>query len=133
MPDDKKARIAALIPAAGEDAWINETAKAFGPRVKVLRAGGRERADTVLGGLMAANLPGDAWVLVHDAARPCVRPSEVNHLLDEVLGDSSVEGGILAVPMADTVKRTDSRRRILETVPRENLWRPRRSSFARER
>lgn len=167
MPDDKKARIAALIPAAGvgrrmgagipkqymdiagepmllqtvralervsridaicvvvsqEDAWINETAKAFGPRVKVLRAGGRERADTVLGGLMAANLPGDAWVLVHDAARPCVRPSEVNHLLDEVLGDSSVEGGIFAVPMADTVKRTDSRRRILETVPRENLWR----------
>ncbi|MDO5532248.1 2-C-methyl-D-erythritol 4-phosphate cytidylyltransferase [Sutterella sp.] len=114
-------RIYVVVSAA--DAWIDEVAKDFPDRVTVLRAGGAERADSVRGGLMAANLPADAWVLVHDAARPCVRPSEVNHLLDEVLADSSLAGGILAVPMADTVKRTDARRQILETVPRANLWR----------
>lgn len=114
-------RIYVVVSAA--DAYIDEAAKAFPERVKVLRAGGPERADTVLGGLMAACLPPGAWVLVHDAARPCVRPSEVNHLIDEVTGDSSVAGGILAVPMADTVKRADERRRIIETVPRSGLWR----------
>ena len=54
---------------------------------------------------------------------PCVRPSEVSHLIDEVTADSSAAGGILAVPMADTVKRADARRRIIETVPRSGLWR----------
>ncbi|WP_295479104.1 2-C-methyl-D-erythritol 2,4-cyclodiphosphate synthase [uncultured Sutterella sp.] len=116
-------RIFVVVSAA--DAWIDEVAKTFLPRVKVLRAGGAERADSVLGGLTAAQLPGDAWVLVHDAARPCVRPSEVNHLIDEVLGDAhgDLAGGILAVPMADTVKRADPQRMILETVPRADLWR----------
>lgn len=116
-------RIFVVVSAA--DAWIDEVAKTFSPRVKVLRAGGAERADSVLGGLTAAQLPGDAWVLVHDAARPCVRPSEVNHLIDEVLGDAhgDLAGGILAVPMADTVKRADPQRMILETVPRADLWR----------
>lgn len=116
-------RIFVVVSAA--DAWIDEVAKTFSPRVKVLRAGGAERADSVLGGLTAAQLPGDAWVLVHDAARPCVRPSEVNHLLDEVLGDAhgDLAGGILAVPMADTVKRADPQRMILETVSRADLWR----------
>lgn len=116
-------RIFVVVSAA--DAWIDEVAKAFSSRVKVLRAGGAERADSVLGGLTAAQLPGEAWVLVHDAARPCVRPSEVNHLIDEVLGDAhgDLAGGILAVPMADTVKRADPQRMILETVPRADLWR----------
>ena len=114
-----------FVVVSASDAWIDEVAKTFSPRVKVLRAGGAERADSVLGGLTAAQLPGDAWVLVHDAARPCVRPSEVNHLLDEVLGDAhgDLAGGILAVPMADTVKRADAQRMILETVPRADLWR----------
>lgn len=116
-------RIFVVVSAA--DAWIDEVTKSFSSRVKVLRAGGAERADSVLGGLTAAQLPGDAWVLVHDAARPCVRPSEVNHLIDEVLGDAhgDLAGGILAVPMADTVKRADPQRMILETVPRADLWR----------
>lgn len=113
-----------VVVSAG-DSWIDDVSKGFSPRVKVLRAGGAERADSVLGGLTAAQLPGEAWVLVHDAARPCVRPSEVNHLIDEVLGDAhgDLAGGILAVPMADTVKRADPQRVILETVPRADLWR----------
>ena len=47
----------------------------------------------------------------------------MSHLIDEVTADSSAAGGILAVPMADTVKRADARRRIIETVPRSGLWR----------
>lgn len=109
-----------------EDSYIDHAAESFAKwddRVKILRAGGAERADSVLGGLRAACLPPESWVLVHDAARPCVRPSEVSHLIDEVTADSSAAGGILAVPMADTVKRADARRRIIETVPRSGLWR----------
>lgn len=47
----------------------------------------------------------------------------MSHLIDEVTADSSAAGGILGVPMADTVKRADARRRIIETVPRSGLWR----------
>ena len=115
-----------FVVVSPEDAYIDEAAAAFAPhgeRVKILRAGGAERADSVLGGLRAACIPADSWVLVHDAARPCVRPSEVAHLIDEVTADSTVAGGILAVPMADTVKLADDRRRIVKTVPRAGLWR----------
>lgn len=115
-----------FVVVSPEDSYIDHAAESFakwGDRVKILRAGGAERADSVLGGLRAACLPPESWVLVHDAARPCVRPSEVSHLIDEVTADSSAAGGILGVPMADTVKRADARRRIIETVPRSGLWR----------
>lgn len=117
-----------FIVVSAQDHEIDALASGFSERVTVLRAGGAERAESVLGGLMASGMPEDAWVLVHDAARPCVRPSEIAHLIDEILGASSIAGerpagGILAVPMADTVKRADANGMILETVPRKNLWR----------
>lgn len=105
------------------DQYIDDVVKHFPTKAVLHRAGGAERAETVRNGLSAAGFEPDDWVLVHDAARPCVKGAEIDHLLDEVLGDSSAAGGILAVPMADTVKRADERRRILETVPRKNLWR----------
>jgi 2-C-methyl-D-erythritol 4-phosphate cytidylyltransferase len=86
-------------------------------------AGGNERADTVLNGLLM--LEGRAkdndWVLVHDAARPCVRVSDVELLLEKVCHDST--GGILALPVADTVKRANDKMHSIETVPRDYLWR----------
>lgn len=112
-----------FVVVSPEDPYIDDAAAAFPAKTTVLKAGGAERADSVYGGLLASGLPRDAWVLVHDAARPCVRSSEVARLLDEVLGDDSVAGGLLAVPMADTVKRTDGERRVIETVPRTDLWR----------
>ena len=106
-----------------EDAYIEEVAKRFPQNVVLLRVGGAERAETVRNGLVTAGFSLDDWVLVHDAARPCIKGAEIDHLLDEVLSDPNVVGGILAVPMADTVKRADTHRRILETVPRKDLWR----------
>lgn len=105
------------------DPYIDELADRLPDGVRILRCGGRERAESVVNGLIAAAFPRDAWVLVHDAARPCVRPAEVGQLIDAVLSDDSVAGGILAAPVADTIKRADANGRIVQTVPRDDLWR----------
>ena len=81
-----------VVVVSPEDPHIDEAARDFPEGVRVLRAGGAERADSVLNGLLAAGFPDDALVLVHDAARPCVRPSEVEHLIDEVLADPQAAG-----------------------------------------
>lgn len=112
-----------VVVVSPTDPYIDEVAQHFPSNVRVLRCGGRERAESVVNGLINAGFDRDAWVLVHDAARPCIRPSEVARLIDEVLGDSTVAGGILAVPVADTIKRADTSHRIVETVPRADLWR----------
>jgi 2-C-methyl-D-erythritol 4-phosphate cytidylyltransferase len=91
-------------------------------KLSVLRCGGATRAETVLNGLraVAGEVARDDWMLVHDAARPCLSPGLLGRLLDE-LADDPV-GGILAAPVADTLKRAGDDGRILETVPRERLW-----------
>jgi len=85
--------------------------------------GGVERVDSVRAGLRAlvslANE--DDWVLVHDAARPCLRAADLSRLIDE-LADDSV-GGLLGAPVIDTLKRSDSSDRVQATVSREALWR----------
>jgi 2-C-methyl-D-erythritol 4-phosphate cytidylyltransferase len=88
-----------------------------------LYAGGATRAHTVLGGLAApeAQLRGDDWVLVHDAARPCLSAMLLDRLID-ALRDDPV-GGLLAIPVADTLKRADADQRIAGTEPRAGLWR----------
>jgi 2-C-methyl-D-erythritol 4-phosphate cytidylyltransferase len=89
----------------------------------VTAVGGAERADSVLGGLrrlQALARPGD-WVLVHDAARPCLRRSDLDRLLTE-LADHPV-GGLLALPAVDTMKRADAEGNVIRTVSREHLWR----------
>jgi 2-C-methyl-D-erythritol 4-phosphate cytidylyltransferase len=63
----------------------------------------------------------DDWILVHDAARPCIDKELVEQFLDEV-GDDQV-GGLLAIPLADTLKRADEHQRASETVLRTGLWR----------
>mgnify|MGYP000662246028 FL=1 len=84
--------------------------------------GGKERADSVLNGLYKLRQLGsdDDWVLVHDAARPCVRLTEIELLIETCVNHG--QGGILATPVHDTMKRSDNHNRILETIPRENLW-----------
>ena len=85
--------------------------------------GGRQRSDSVLAGLKALEhlaAPGD-WVLVHDAARPCVSQQDISSLVRAVI-DENV-GGILAAPVVDTVKRAGGDNRVRETLPRERLWR----------
>lgn len=92
-------------------------------KVRVLRCGGETRAATVLNGLeaMADEVATGDWVLVHDAARPCLSRELLDRMLDE-LADDPV-GGLLAVPVADTLKRADNDGRVARTEPREGLWR----------
>lgn len=86
--------------------------------------GGVERAHSVAAGLAALTreASADDWVLVHDAARPCLLAADVDKLITEVArGDAA--GGLLATPLADTLKRADVEQRAIGTVPRADLWR----------
>lgn len=85
--------------------------------------GGGERADSVLAALQAlpATVSDDQWVLVHDAARPCLRPIDLSRLLQ--VGQADPVGALLAAPVRDTLKRADHLGRSLSTEPREWLWR----------
>jgi 2-C-methyl-D-erythritol 4-phosphate cytidylyltransferase len=94
-----------------------------GDKLQALFAGGATRAHSVLGGLTApdAQLLDDDWVLVHDAARPCLDGAMLDRLIG-ALRDDAV-GGLLAIPVADTLKREDAEQRIAGTEPRAGLWR----------
>jgi 2-C-methyl-D-erythritol 4-phosphate cytidylyltransferase len=85
--------------------------------------GGEARADSVLAGLKA--LPEAVrerdWVLVHDAARPCLRHDDLQRLIDH--GSVHGVGAILAAPVRDTLKRADPRGEIEASEPRDHLWR----------
>ncbi|WP_342653433.1 2-C-methyl-D-erythritol 4-phosphate cytidylyltransferase [Pseudomonas sp. F3-2] len=86
-------------------------------------AGGKERADSVLNALLHLHASGaddNDWVLVHDAARPNLARSDLDHLLAELAGDPV--GGLLAVPAKDTLKRADASGRVAETVDRSFIW-----------
>ncbi|MEY4932694.1 MAG: 2-C-methyl-D-erythritol 4-phosphate cytidylyltransferase [Pseudomonadota bacterium] len=85
--------------------------------------GGAERADSVRAGLMAIaeHAHVQDWVLVHDAARPCLDPRDLNQLL-ATLADDPV-GGLLAAPVPDTLKRAGADGRVDVTVSRAQLWR----------
>lgn len=111
-------RVCVVISA--EDEWWDSYDWSAFPRLDVLRCGGATRAESVLNGLRAANASEDDWVLVHDAARPCLDPQLVSNMIAE-LGDDPV-GGILAVPVADTLKRATLGDRIARTEKRDGLW-----------
>lgn len=111
-----------VVLAERDEEWGKHDRTQFGTRLSALRCGGPTRADSVLNGLLeiAEEARPDDWVLVHDAARPCLSFVHLDALIGEV-GDDPV-GGILAVPVADTLKRAGIDRRIDATVPREHLW-----------
>jgi 2-C-methyl-D-erythritol 4-phosphate cytidylyltransferase len=88
--------------------------------VETLRCGGDTRAASVLNGLNAIKAEDDDWVLVHDAARPCITLELLDQLFSE-LNDDPV-GGLLAVPVADTLKRADASGRVAATESRDGLW-----------
>ena len=79
--------------------------------------------DSVLAGLNALETRAAAhdWVLVHDAARPCLSSEDLDRLLTELASDDV--GGLLAAPVVDTLKRADDQQRVAQTVSREKLWR----------
>jgi 2-C-methyl-D-erythritol 4-phosphate cytidylyltransferase len=103
------------------DAYWPRTAFADHPAVRRVD-GGAERCHSVLNALdlLGREAQEADWVLVHDAARPCLRRLDVDRLL-EALGDHPV-GGLLGMPVRDTMKRVDEGRAVRGTVPRDRLW-----------
>jgi len=110
------------VSLAAEDPWWPTLACARDARI--LRApGGRERADSVLGGLLLLGEQGATagdWVLVHDAARPNLCREDLDRLLAELAQDPV--GGLLGVPARDTLKRVGRDGRVSETVDRSQVW-----------
>ncbi len=111
----------AVVLAADDDRWRDLPVM---KDARILTAkGGSERAQSVWAGLGALRefASDDDWVLVHDAARPCLGDSDLKALITQV-GDDAV-GGLLAVRVVDTLKRADEHGRVAETLPRDGLWR----------
>ena len=104
--------------------WLKHDWSEFSSKLIVFNCGGETRAMSILNGLKAASeesfIDNDDWVMVHDAARPCLSEELLRKLLDE-LSDDAV-GGLLAVPLSDTLKRGGTNNRVQKTEPRKDLW-----------
>lgn len=115
-------RIARVVVALaqGDHWWDRIRLPEHWPVVRV--QGGAERCHTVLNGLdtLANRAAPDDWVLVHDAVRPCVRRDDIGRLMDTLEGHPV--GGLLGLPVRDTMKRADARGDVQATVSREGLW-----------
>jgi 2-C-methyl-D-erythritol 4-phosphate cytidylyltransferase len=113
-----------IIIALGEnDEYFPQTALVNNSQIQTV-VGGKERVDSVLAGLSAIDSQQYTWVLVHDAARPCVSHNDISQLISQCLKTQS--GGLLAAPVRDTMKRsmvTDlAENQVANTVEREKLW-----------
>jgi len=89
-------------------------------------AGGKERSDSVLNALdyLATDLQcaDNSWVMVHDAARPCLSRTDIDQLITSLVNTNNSLGGILATPVKDTMKRASTDKKITHTESRDNLY-----------
>jgi 2-C-methyl-D-erythritol 4-phosphate cytidylyltransferase len=110
-----------VVLAPDDQYWQDEEYADLGSKLRVLRCGGATRAESVASGLRAmSNIAAERdWVLVHDAARACLSVEHVDTLIRNVGGD--MVGGLLAVPVADTLKH-EAFGRVDATVSRDDLW-----------
>lgn len=108
-----------ILSLADDDHYFQTLSLANDARVDCV-IGGKERVASVLAGLKAIDRAHYPWVLVHDAARPCVSHHDISKLIRHCLTKNA--GAILAAPVKDTMKRGDQHRRVLNTVAREQLW-----------
>jgi len=111
-----------VVVSEGDHHWNKLSLKLKTHKPLLLANGGSERCHSVLYGLEAlSDKVDDAdWVLVHDAARPCLSQEDIYKLIAEL--SSHEVGGILARPVVDTMKRDDGELGIVETVERQGLW-----------
>ena len=107
----------ALNPA--DEFWRSLTLESAS-KLKLHYTGGESRAATVLNTLNAIDVAVDDWVLVHDAARPGLTHQMLDRLLSELEHDPV--GGLLALPLADTLKQSDAFNHVAKTIPRAQLW-----------
>jgi 2-C-methyl-D-erythritol 4-phosphate cytidylyltransferase len=115
-----------VVLAPGDSAFAAHDWSAFAGRLEPLYCGGETRRDSVYNGLVAAMaaVEADDWMLVHDAARPCLPRKDLQSLMRETENDEV--GGILAIPVAETVKRIckdeSGAQRVAATENRSQLW-----------
>ena len=112
------------VAVAADDPWVDAALEGL-PRTVWRPCGGPTRAATVLSALRDAGLGADAWVLIHDAARPGLPLEALERLIDCCRRSSEV-GGLLALPVADTVKQahagTASQALVQKSITRDRLW-----------
>jgi 2-C-methyl-D-erythritol 4-phosphate cytidylyltransferase len=118
LADPRCQQIVVAIDA--DDAQFARLPVANEPRLRCV-PGGAQRCDSVRNALAALDAADGDWVLVHDAARPCLASEDLNALITTLLDDPV--GGLLAVPLADTLKRVGAAQRVVDTPSRESLWR----------
>ena len=109
-----------FVVVSSDDAYIEDIPTK--PRMQILRCGGPTRQASVTNGLldMQSQVDANDWVLVHDAARPGLTVALINKLIAAVKDDPV--GGLLAMPVVDTIKRSDAHGHADHTVSREHLW-----------
>ena len=117
------ARCAGVVLALGAAALADAGLRGRLPSQVLAVAGGAQRSDSVRQGLAAldSRAAGEDWVLVHDAARPCLSSADRDRLL--TAGAATVNGALLAAPVTDTIKQADAARCSERTVDRGVLWR----------
>jgi 2-C-methyl-D-erythritol 4-phosphate cytidylyltransferase len=110
-----------VVAVSAEDVYWPELAISQHSRLQTT-VGGNERCHSVLNGLSALDNQAreDDWVMVHDAARPCVRISDIRRLITQ--SQAAGIGGILAMRVRDTMKKSSINNEITETVNRDSLW-----------
>ena len=109
-----------VILAPDDEWWRTYDWSGLGAKLQTVFCGGVRRAESVANGVAACALADDDWLLVHDAARPCLSQEMLAALCDELANDPV--GGLLAVPVADTLKRADAEQRVAATEGRDGLW-----------
>ncbi|HXR63499.1 MAG TPA: 2-C-methyl-D-erythritol 4-phosphate cytidylyltransferase [Rudaea sp.] len=115
-------RVAGVMVALAADDHYWRDRIAIGAMKILTTIGGERRADSVLAGLDALRerVGDDEFVLVHDAARPCIGLDDISRLIE--LG-TMAGGALLAAPLRDTLKRADDEQRVEATEPRDARWR----------
>jgi 2-C-methyl-D-erythritol 4-phosphate cytidylyltransferase len=111
-----------VVLAPGDQKFALHDWQPLAAKLEPLYCGGETRAASVFNGLIAASdvIDDEDWVLVHDAARPCLPLDALERLIADLREDKS--GGLLALPVVDTLKRADSGSYVVRTEPREDLW-----------
>ena len=112
-PDIKKV----IVSIAKNDQWFKTLSVAQHPKLTIVE-GGKERVDSVLNALRT--LSNNDYILVHDAARPCLQTSDIDKLISHAR--TTKTGAMLACRVRDTMKRTNQSNQIEHTVERQNLW-----------